>query len=539
MTDPREKKVFRMHIAVCLAVVACLFGKAVFHEFSLEDVAFFNWGIIQDPRNFLRFWTTIAGPSVQTFSYTPLKTACLSLMYLGFGTQAYLYHGLALIVHGFGVIAAYQIARFFTKRGTAALCTALLFAAHPLHIGGMSSLAGMVDMLGLVLMLWAFYHYLNCRESDEHASFLRVYVLGCAAMFMTEAAVVFPLLLMIHEMAWPNARGRRYWKAAIITAAVALLYCVGRYFFVATEDALSVSSGSLQAFLQGTIWTVGIGYPQELPEKFLYGAIGCLAFLLSGLCVLKQEKSETYSFLKLTGASLLVCVLPFLITGDFPVYVAGRYLYAAAFFWCLLFSSLIFMIMQRSIDSPLAAKAGASLVMFFVVFYGALTFYNLGFVSSPVVFYERMVTLYPDDEKMRLDLARAYQAYGDSAKSFAQYAQLIKRNPKNADIYFMMERSMVAVKNYEMAMEALQQAIRIKPDFAEAYYNLAGLSVFMGRHEEGRQYALAAVRLWQQQGKILEAGQALDAFEGFVISKTQPEPQETTKGSAPLGPSSP
>ncbi|HRZ40197.1 MAG TPA: tetratricopeptide repeat protein, partial [Candidatus Omnitrophota bacterium] len=529
MTEPREeKKGFRTHMAVCLAAVACLFGRAVFHEFSLEDVAFLNWGIIQDPRNFLRFWTTIAGPSVQTFSYTPLKTACLSLMYLGFGTQAYLYHGFALIVHGFGVAAAYQIARFFTKNGTIALCTALLFAVHPLHIGGMSSLAGMVDMLGLVLMLWALWHYLILRENDEHASFLWVYVLGCAAIFMTEAAVVFPLLLMIHEIARPNARGRRYWRTAIMMAAVALLYFIGRYFFVVTEDVVSASAGSLQAFFKGIIWAVGIGYPQELPERFLYGAIGCLAFLLSGLCVLKQEQNETYSFLKLIGGWLLVCVLPFLIMGDFPVYVAGRYLYAAAFFWCLLFSSLIFMIMQRSIDRPLAVKAGASLVMFFIVFYGALTFYNLGFVSLPVAFYERMVKLYPDDEKMRLDLARAYQAYGDPAKSFVQYSQLIKRDPKNADVYFMMERSLVAVKNYEMAQEALQQAIRIKPDFAEAYYNLAGLNAFLGRYEEGRNYALSAVRLWQQQGKILEAGQALDAFEGFVISKTQPESQETT-----------
>ncbi len=526
-----EQRKSRMYLLICLAAAAGVFGKALFYNFSLEDSVFLNWGFIQDIRNFIRFWIGIVGPSVKTFSYTPLKTASLSLLRLGFGSHGFLYHGFGLAVHALGVVAVYKITRFFVQDVRMVLCATLLFAVHPLHIGGVASIAGSVDMLGSVLMMWALYGYLIQREKQEGKSFVSVYILGGLAIFMTEAALALPLILITYELL--QRRDDRQLKASLLIGVLAFVYLTGRYFFVLSDDPTGVSMGSLAVFFKGIIFAIGIGYPQELSGYFLYSAIGCLAFLLCGLVILSKGQEDAESFLKVAGLWLVIAALPLLMIGNFPAYIAGRYLYFAVFAWCLLFSALILMIMNRLVGNYLGERIGFCVIGVFFVFYSILTVYNLGFFRSPVVFYERLVEIYPDQEQMRMDLAASYLADGETARSLAQYNQLLERDPQNAEIYFMMEKALSAAGRYEEAVKVLKQAVSLKADFAEAYYNLAGLTAFLGRYDEAEQYMVIAVRLWQGQGKILEAGQALDAFEGFVLSKTKPNTKSTADLTSP------
>jgi len=520
-----ERKTVWIHILICLTAAGCVFGRALLYGLSLEDRVFLEWGSIHDVRNFLRFWTAIIGPSVETFSYTPMKTTVLSVLFQGFGFQSFFYHGAALIVHTFGIVAAYRIARYFMKDLTAALCASLLFAVYPLHIAGIVSVAGITDMAGLVLMMWALYEYLLERDSPQEAAFLRVYILAGLAIFMTEAALVFPLLLLGHEII--GRSGSRRMKPALIAGLITLIYLAGKCLFVISEDQAVISLAPLSALLNGLISVIGIGYPQEIAGAFLLGAIGCLVFLLCGIFLLSDEDEKASAVMKTGGAWMVLSVLPLFLIGNFPVYITGRYLYFSVFCWCLLFSSLILMITKRLLNDPVAKRTGIAVLGMFVVFYGVMAFYNVGFFRSPVSFYERLVEIYPQRKEMRLDLAQIYLSEGEDLRAVALYDGLLKEDPDNVEIYFMMEKALSASGLYEDALKALQRAVEIKEDFAEAYYNLAGLSAYLGRQDEARRYMDTALRLWQRQGKIFEAGQALDAFEGFVISRTTPKGDTT------------
>lgn len=532
---PSEKKTILIHILICLAAAGCVFGKAFFYALSLEDIMFLNWGIIHDVRNFLRFWTAIVGPSVETFSYTPVKTAVLSVLFQGFGFQSFFYHGVGLIVHGLGIVAAYKIARFFLKDLTAVLCASLLFAVYPLHIAGIVSAVGLTDMAGLVLMMWALYDYLLQRDNPKKTAFVRVYVLAGLAIFMTEAALVFPLLLLGHELI--GRKGSRRMKPVLIAGLTALTYLAGKCLFVISEDQAVLSFAPLSAFFNGLISVIGIGYPQEISGAFLLGAVGCLAFLLCGIFLFADEGENGSVVMKTVGAWMILSVLPLLLIGNFPVYIAGRYLYFSSFCWCLLFSSLILMITKRLLNNPVAKKAGVCVLGMFLVFYGAVAFYNISSLRSPTTFYERLIEIYPQRREMRMDLARSCLAEGDALRAEALYAELLQDDPDNAEIYFMMEKALSISGRYEEALQALQRAVELKKDFAEAYYNLAGLSTYLGREDDARRYMETALRLWQRQGKIFEAGQALDAFEGFIVSRAASKKGIT--GSASPNPSYP
>ena len=84
--------------------------------------------------------------------------------------------------------------------------------------------------------------------------------------------------------------------------------------------------------------------------------------------------------------------------------------------------------------------------------------------------------------------------------------------PDDGHFYFSMEHSLSALELFDESIQALEKAIQLIPDFAEAHYNLAGIYFHLGREDKANEYLSKAMDLYKKQGRILEAGEAKAFF---------------------------
>lgn len=105
--------------------------------------------------------------------------------------------------------------------------------------------------------------------------------------------------------------------------------------------------------------------------------------------------------------------------------------------------------------------------------------YNLGIAYDELKNYPKAIESYkqairikPDFVDAYLGLGNAYGKSGDDKKTIESYKQAIRIKPDYADVHFSLGFYYGLLGDYPKAIELYKQAIRIKPDYADAHYNL-------------------------------------------------------------------
>jgi TPR repeat protein len=125
----------------------------------------------------------------------------------------------------------------------------------------------------------------------------------------------------------------------------------------------------------------------------------------------------------------------------------------------------------------------------------------------------------PDDVWTRLQLANGLAHAGLPDEAEAQLARLGPIQTNRWD-YFLARATIAASrKQYESALNALQQALAFSPSNAVVNLQLANLYLLLGQLDKSRQYADAAARLDQteaQAGAAADTRFALDFYGAFA-----------------------
>lgn len=109
---------------------------------------------------------------------------------------------------------------------------------------------------------------------------------------------------------------------------------------------------------------------------------------------------------------------------------------------------------------------------------------------------EAGLKLDPEDVKAQRDLADLYVDSGKYDQAQPLYAALLKANPTDASLHYGLGRVFVKEKKFPEAEQELTKAVQLKPDFGEAYGELAVAA------NENKDYALA-VKATDLRGKYL------------------------------------
>jgi len=93
--------------------------------------------------------------------------------------------------------------------------------------------------------------------------------------------------------------------------------------------------------------------------------------------------------------------------------------------------------------------------------------------------------LTPGDDNAQRDLADLYSAAGKNELAETSYRQLLTSHPNEAELHRRLGETLLALKKFPDAQQEFAEAIRLKPDFGQAY---SGLAFAAG---ENKDYALA------------------------------------------------
>jgi tetratricopeptide (TPR) repeat protein len=110
--------------------------------------------------------------------------------------------------------------------------------------------------------------------------------------------------------------------------------------------------------------------------------------------------------------------------------------------------------------------------------------------------FQAALKLAPADGTARLDLADVYMSAGKFADAEAAYRQLLATQPNDAQLHFSLGRALMKQKKFNDAQGEFLAAAKLKPDWGEAYGELAVAA------NENENYALT-IRALDARAKFL------------------------------------
>ncbi|HKG20685.1 MAG TPA: tetratricopeptide repeat protein [Blastocatellia bacterium] len=81
-------------------------------------------------------------------------------------------------------------------------------------------------------------------------------------------------------------------------------------------------------------------------------------------------------------------------------------------------------------------------------------------------------------------LGLSYYEAGEFEKAIEAYKQALKLRPDSQELYYHLGMAYSSLGRYKEAVEAYNNAIRIKPDYAAAYYNLGHAHSNLNQHDK-------------------------------------------------------
>lgn len=438
-----------------------------------------------------------------TAYYRPFTRALFAINYLLFGINARAWHAVNLLLYLISVLLAFLVLKSVVPRAQIYGPATLLFALHPIHSEVVSWANCLVETLHAVFYLSAFLCFLHARQSPRAGAWLILSLLAAqAAIFTKEIAVTLPLLIIGYTILDTT----RSWRARIKQATFTSLpyfVIIGIYLLLRARAGgaplASTAASKLDVTLR-TIPTVVIKYlsllmaPVDLSPAYPIRPVASFAslqFIVPALILVVLAVAAARFCLRdsaLTSALLLLFVplLPLLNVGMLlpEMLVQDRYLFLPSLGFALLLTLLFARL-------PITSAALRPVLLIIVITaYGALAAVQNSYWQDNFTLFSHAITVDAHSSFAHINLGGAYAEAGDTVSAEREYTE----------------------------------ALRINPDCAICYANLADFSYRRGDYQQGVAFYGEALRYGYRDAFVLHAyavgsmqigavAQAIGAFE--------------------------
>src|SRR5262249_47618250 len=133
--------------------------------------------------------------------YRPLFNVLFTMNYAIFGTKAWGWHLVNVLIHSAVTYLVFVVVRELTGWPWVALFTAGLFAVHPAHAESISWVSGITDPLMAMFVLPAFLLYLRFSRTGKRRYVLMSLTLYFGGLLCKETAVMLPIIIAWWELA--------------------------------------------------------------------------------------------------------------------------------------------------------------------------------------------------------------------------------------------------------------------------------------------------------------------------------------------------
>jgi Tfp pilus assembly protein PilF len=525
---------------ILLLLFTVAFGASLQNSFVWDDFSLIvnnpniNLPWKEIPSVFITPMWKLAGLDGLQVYYRPIQSLFIVLNYKIWGLNPVGFHLTHIILHLINAIVLYRVGlllfssdniinspihRFTDSPSLIALIAASIFAVHPVHNESVSRVASGEVILGFFTII-TLYFYLKGNGYLSAFTFL-------LALLSKESAVMLPLALVVLAIHREGIKkgllsiipyillvGAYLILRAMITDAVfgptLAQPLLTRVFtmLVATLDyiRLLLVPYPLSPFYPAR-WYTSIFEPKVLTAIITIALIAYLAF--------RMRKDKTTIFLLLFPFIMLAPVI--FNVNAFPIldydrmYIAERFLYVPAMSYSLLISAFLmkhscpFRGTKENENNPpipplekggkggfeaFSGKPSDHIRRYYlitgsisvIIIFTAITISSTRIWRDDITLFERITENTPDATFAHNELGNAYMGQGRYRDAFVEYQTALKLKPDYAEAYFNlpsplssgeMLNSQIDVANDESrAIETLIEIIRIKPDHVEAYYIL-------------------------------------------------------------------
>jgi protein O-mannosyl-transferase len=494
-------------------LVACLaFANTLFNELVYDDLLLISDQVaIRSPLNLSPIWLGTFWGDIWPYNiiYRPVTLWTLSLNYglnelLGWsGSHTTLYHLANILLHATASVFVLRVGVSLRLSVTTGLAAALLFAVHPIHTEAVAMITGRSEILATGFGL--AFTILHRKDRTALAG-----LFFAIALCSKESAIAFlPLVTALHYLDGQSP-SRLPIRALGVYAAVTLGWYVIRSIAIAgivtppetlpLAEATTLTRLLTAAHIQVKYLTLQV-LPFGLSSDYSYNQIpfvttffdlGFLAFCVvvpsSVWLAWKFRHAQPVLLLSVVGYVVLFAPASnFLL--PIGTIMGERLAYAPSMFICMVLG----LGASRMIDY--LKQPGMVVYGILLVACGALAMGRNATWADLDIFATTQVQNAPNSAKANYGAGRARHRSGDLDAAAALYEKALKIKPDYADAWNNLGVLRRDQGNPDLAAQLYLKAISIKQGHAKAHFNLGQVRQDQGEVEEAVSLYRRAIEL--------------------------------------------
>ena len=435
-----------------------------------------------------------------------------------FGRNAGGHHAVSVLLHVANTVLLFWVLRRMTGATWWSAGVAALFGVHPLDVESVAWVAERKTVLsGLFWMLamWGYVRYVERPTRGRYAAVVGWYAMGLMAKPMV---VTLPFVLLLLDY-WPLGRTR--WVPSVVGNNAPLRF--GELvreklpFFALAAVSCGVtiwaqhSAGAINSlerlplgarmanavvsyvwYMEKAVWPSGLAvfYPYRVWPPGAVIMAGAILVAVSGVVIrrVRREPHLAVGWFWFLGA--LAPAIGLVQVGSQSM--ADRYTYLPLIgLFIMLCWSVPSRAMERWHLKAITCVAAAAVL----AVCAALSRVQVEYWRDSETLFRRALDVTRDNWVAHDGLGVVLEQTGRISEAIGHLEQALRIKPDFAEAHYNLGVALMASGRIPEAIEHYQQALRIKPDYAEAHYNLGVALGQAGRIPEAIGHLEQALRI--------------------------------------------
>ena len=432
-----------------------------------------------------------------------------------FGLNAWGHHLINVLLHAANTALVFLVFRRMTRATWRSVVVAALFGLHPLRVESVvwvTERKDVLSMLFLMLTLWAYAKYVeaaevrNSKSSMWYGATLAMFVLGLMSKAML---VTVPCVLLLLDY-WPLERFKPCcaWRLvtekipffAFAAVASAVTFMAQKHGgAVASVEHLPLGARSGNALISYCRYLGKLFWPTDLAVFYPYPGywpmeqVLLAGVLMVGISALLFVKRRRYPFLLmgwLWFCGTLVPVIGLVQAGEQAM--ADRFTYVPSLGVLILAIWGVYELTKRWRYHVIALSVAGSAAIILCM---AFTHQQLRYWQDSETVFRHALEVTEKNYIAHTNLGAALDKKGQIDEAISQYQEAIRLKPNYADAHNNLGIALNKKGQIDEAISQYQEAIRLKPNYADAHYGLGAALDKKGQIDEAISQYQEAIRL--------------------------------------------
>jgi protein O-mannosyl-transferase len=441
--------------------------------------------------------------------YTPLVYISYAIDYSIGKFDPYYYHLTNLILHVLNVLIIWLIIILLTNKPEIAIVCALLFAIHPMNVGGVAPVSVRGSLLYSFLYLLALFSYLIFLLKRIWIYYIFALILFTLSLLSKSAAVVLPVLMLVTDVYLHRKDYLRMILEKLPFLLISLIFGLltihfradaghlwNSFDFTITQRFFLVSH-TILFYLYKLIIPIHLSayypYPDmvsgQLPwEYFISPAIILVLIIIIFKSGTLRKEILYGSLFFLIQIGLVLKIIPM---GD--EIACDRYAYLPFIGMYFIIGHIIYKIIQNR--GKRLVLVCITVLFTWMIWFGFLSDQRIKVWNNSIRLYNDVLSKYPDVAIVYYNRGIAKLDKSDVSGALSDFSNAIRINPYLDDAWIYRGNIKAAQKDLQGALSDLNKAIELKPAKALAYVNRGSVLYMMN-------YAKGACNDWQKAYKL-------------------------------------